>query len=265
LGRHPFVAECNLITYLELNSKSPEFHEAYEVICLDIAPEFVEPEDYIRERFRIQERGAKTEDERRMVPDGYWMRLLVAKDTQTNKIVGAITSNFIPKIGKINSGFALIGFLAVRQDYRRQGMGQRLVEEISKIVDRDSIEVTGKRAVGLLFEIEDEGKEPIEKLVLKKGGYPLDIDYYQPSVREGCNEQPMNLWLIPFDQPVKSPEDAKSRKYPVTFIHDMVRSLFIYEYPGSDRTGFKETSKAYLALVSSLKGKAAVGFRIGEI
>ncbi len=55
------------------------------------------------------------------------------------------------------------------------------------------MKITGKPTVGLLFEIEDEGKEPIEHLVLKMGGYPLDIDYYQPSVREGCDEQPMNL------------------------------------------------------------------------
>lgn len=168
---------------------------------------------------------------------------------------------FIPKIGGLNSGFALIGFLSVVPDYRRQGVGQKLVEEISQAVHQDSKKVTGDPAVGILFEIEDEGKEPIERLVLKMGGYPLDIDYYQPSVREGSDEQPMNLWFIPFEQPVRSIEEARQRTYPAAYIHDMVKSLFIYEYPGQDRAGFKESSKAYQALMASLKGRALVGFK----
>ena len=250
-----------MITYLELNSKSSEFHEAYEVIGLDIDPEFVEPEDYVRERFRIQEQGAKTRDERRMVPGGYRIHMIASKDDQTGRIVGAIYTNFIPKIGDENRVFALVSYLAVLPEYRRQGIATQLVEAAIKPNHADALRITGKPAASLLFEIEDEGKEPIEGLVRKIGGYPLDIDYYQPTVREGCDEQPMNLWFLPFDQPVRSPEEAKSRTYPVAIIHNMVKSLFIYEYPGLDRSGFKETSKAYQTLVASLKGRQTVGFR----
>ena len=40
--------------------------------------------------------------------------------------------------------------------------------------------------------------------------------------------------------------------------HDLVESLVIDEYPGPDRSGFKETNKAYQAWVSSLKESAYV-------
>src|SRR3990172_6742659 len=118
-----------MITYLELNSKSPEFGDAYTVISMDIEPEFVEPEDYVRERFRIQEEGAKTAEERRMIPEGYRIHMIAAKEDKTNKVVGAIYTNFIPKIGNEKTGFALASYLAVLPEYRRQGIGKRLVEE----------------------------------------------------------------------------------------------------------------------------------------
>ena len=82
---------------------------------------------------------------------------------------------------------------------------------------------------------------------------------------KGCDEQPMNLWLMPFDQHIESMREAKARKYPVAYIHDMVKSLFIYEYPGPDRSGFKETSTAYHPLIASLKGIAFVGFKAEKI
>jgi GNAT superfamily N-acetyltransferase len=244
-----------MIVYSELKSDSLEFHEAYAVISMDIEPEFVEPEEYVRERFRVQEQGAKTDEERRMIPEGYCIHMIAAKEDKTNKVVGAIYTNFIPKIGSENTGFALVSYLAVLPEYRRGGIGTRLVEEVIKPNHADSLRITGKPAVGLLFEIEDEGKEEIAGLVRKMGGQPLDIDYYQPSVREGSDEQPMNLWLLPLDKPIKSNEEAKVIKHPAAWIHDMVKSLFVYEYPGPDRSGFKETSKAYQALVSSLKGR----------
>ncbi len=258
-------AELQHIQYVNLTHQSPEFDAAYDVISLDIDPEFVEPKLYIRERFRIQEEGAKTDDERRMVPEGYRIRAIAAKDKRTNKVVGAILSDFVPKIGKENRGFALIGYVSVLPDFRRREIGTQLIEEITKRTHDDALKISGKLAVGLLFEIEDEGKEPIERLVRKMGGYPLDIDYYQPSVRAGYDEQQMNLWLFPFDQPIRSPEEAKKKTYPTEYIHDMVKSLFIYEYPGQDRSGFKETSKAYQALIQSLRGRTVVGFKPGKI
>jgi len=254
-----------MITYLELGSKSPEFHESYEVIGLDIDPEFVEPEDYVRERFRIQEEGAKTEDERRLIPNGYRIHMIAAKDDQAGKIAGAIYTNFIPKIGDENRGFALVSYLAVLPDYRRQGIATQLIESAIKPNHADALRITGKPAVGLLFEIENEGKEPIEELVRKMGGWPLDIDYYQPSVREGCDEQPMNLWFMTFDQEITSLEEAKAKNYPVSFIHNMVKSLFIYEYPGQDRAGFKETSKAYQELIRSIGNRTVIGFKLDKV
>jgi GNAT superfamily N-acetyltransferase len=253
-----------MTSYYELNSKSPEFSEAYALIMMDIDPEFVEPEEYIRSRFRVQENGAKTDDERRMIPEGYSIRMIVGKDDQNGKIAGVILTNFVPKIGKEWQGFALVGYLAVLPEYRRKGIATRLVDEAKVVADKDSIKVSGKPTFGFLFEIEDEEKDEVEQLVLKLGGYPLEIDYYQPSVREGYPDQPMNLWLLPFSS-IKSLDMARNRQYATQFIHDMVKSLFVYEYPGQDKSGFKEDSKANYALVLSTQGRASISFMWDKI
>lgn len=254
-----------MIKYCELSSTSPGFHDAYDVIGLDIDPEFVEPEEYVRERFRIQADGAKTEDERRMVPEGYRIHLIMAKDDQTNKVVGAIYTNLIPKTGAQKQGFALVSYLSVVPQYRRQGIASGLIEQAIKPNHADALKITGKPAACLLFEIEHEGKEAIQGLVRKMGGYPLDIDYYQPSVREGCDEQPMNLWLLPLNHPIRTREEAKSSSYSVGYIHDMVKSLFVYEYPGQDRSGFKESNKAYQAFIRSLGNRSEIGFKLDKV
>ncbi len=198
----------------------------------------------------------------RTIPEGYRIHMIAALDNKARKVAGAIYSNFIPRIGSENLGFSLITYIAVRPEYRRQGIAMRLADEAIKAAHADSMRAIGKRAVGLLFEIENEGKAPVERLVQKLGGHPLDIDYYQPPVREGCSEQPMNLWLMPFDQPVHSWEEARKKKYPVEFIHDMVKSLFLYEYPGPDRSGFKEDSKPYQRLLCSVKNRRFIGFKM---
>ncbi len=251
----------SVMEFVKLNSRSPEFHEAYEVISFDIAPEFVEPEDAIHERLRIQDEGARTEKEKRTIPEGYRVHMTAAKDGKTHRLAGAVYSTFIPKIGSRNLGFSLVTYISVRREYRRQGIATDLVKNAAAHAYADALRITGKHAVGLLFEIDDEGKTAAEGLVQKMGGYPLDIDYWQPPVREGCSEQPMNLWMVPLDQTIRSRVEADEMKYPAGYIHDMVRSLFQYEYPGPDRTGFQENSKPYQALLHSLENRRLIGFK----
>jgi GNAT superfamily N-acetyltransferase len=251
-----------MIVYRKLNAKSPEFHEAYEIILQGIDPEFVETEEYLRERFRIQEQGAGTAVERRMMPEGFRIHMIVAIDDQRSQVVGAVYGNFIPKIGMENRGFALVTYVAVRSEYRRRNIGRELLTELTRNIHEDARSTTGRSAFCLLFEIEDEGKREIEHLAQKLGAYPLDIDYYQPSVREGCEEQAMNLWLLPLDQPVRSVEEAKQITFPAGDIHEMVKSLFIYEYPGPRKQGFDFGSVPYQALVRSLNNRSVVGFRL---
>jgi hypothetical protein len=188
--------------------------------------------------------------------------MIVAIDDQRSQVVGAVYGNFIPKIGMENRGFALVSYVAVHSEYRRKYIGRELLMEVTRAIQEDARSTTGRSVFCLLFEIEDKGKLEIEHLAQKLGAYPLDIDYYQPSVREGCEEQAMNLWLLPLDQPVRSVEEATQITFPAGDIHEMVKSLFIYEYPGPKKQGFDFGSVPYQALVRSLNNRSVVGFRL---
>lgn len=250
-----------MIGYRELASTSPEFGAAYRVIASEMAPEFLEPEDYIRARFRAQEHLAAEKNGRYRAPEGYRVHMLAAIDDDTPGVVGAVYGSFIPRIGVEVRGFGLVSYLAVTLDRRGMGVGRRLLEEFLKAIQEDASNQTDKAAFALVFEIEKHDKTDMERLVKKLGGYPLDIDFYQPSVREGRGEQQMNLWLLSLEHRLEPPREARQVQYPAEFIHRMVKSLFVYEYPGPTREGFRDDSKPYRALVRSLEGRTEVGFK----
>ena len=251
-----------MISYREVAGTSPEFDAAYQVIASEMDPEFLEPEDDVRTRFQIQEHG-QTEEESRFQPtEGYRVHMIAAVDDDECLVVGAVCGSFIPRIGAEARGFGLVSYLAVTLDRRGKGVGRRLLEEFLRVVQEDASSHTNRAAFALVFEIERQDKTDIERLVKKLGGYPLDIDFYQPSVRKGYDEQRMNLWLLPLEHEVRTPQEARRVRYPAEFIHRMVTSLFVYEYRGPTKERFRNDRKPYLALVRSLEGRAEVGFRL---
>lgn len=251
-----------MISYREVSGASPELGAAYQVIASEMDPEFLEPEECVRARFHEQEHLAEEETRRDRVPEGYRVHMFAALDEDTHAVVGAVYGSFIPRIGTEIRGFGLVSYLAVAHEYRGMGIARRLLEHFLDAIRADASHHTGQAAFALLFEIEKHGKSDMERLVRRLGGHPLDIDFYQPSVREGCREQQMNLWLLPLERQIGSPREAQQLKYPAEFIHRLVTSLFVYEYPGPAEDVFRQDSTPYRALMRSLEGRVEVDFSV---
>ncbi len=230
--------------FLNLTHKSPEFDAAYDVISQDISPEYLETRDFLKNRLRVRDEGPKTEQEKILVQDGYTLHLIAA--VRDNKVIGAIYGHLISRITNENKAVGFVTYLAVHPEDRRQGIGTALIHELQRAIEQDALRLTGKRIFGMVYEIEEEGKEEIKATVKKLGAEPLDMVYYQPALRQGYEPQQMNLWL----QPLPSPTSKQDLTPDV--IHDMVRNMLIMEYVGPELKGFDINSKPYTAFFDSL-------------
>jgi hypothetical protein len=135
----------------------------------------------------------------------------------------------------------------------------------------------------MVYEIESDGKEEIKGLVRKTNGWPLDIHYYQPAVRNTASAESnhnlgpvparsaparrrnenacyrMQLWFQPLDPTVFSVEKAAAPVYPVKFIRSMVLNLLSMEYVGPEMNGFDPSSEACAGFLRSLRQRKEIG------
>lgn len=247
----------DIIHYIDLKHDSREFDAAYEVVSQDIAPEYLETAEFLKHRLRVRDKGPLTEQEKILVQDGYTLHLIAAK--ARNKIIGAVYGHLISKIGPGNRGACFVTYLAVRQEHRRQGLGTTLIDCLRERVEADSRRITGKPLIGMVFEIEKEGKEAIKGTVMSLGAQPLDIVYFQPALRRGYEPEPMDLWFQPL--PMLSSEADEEFTLPVSEVTDMVRNMLVMEYVGPEMKGFDLESRPHKAFLDSVRGRTSVGVK----
>lgn len=236
------------IQFLHPTHQSPEFDEAYEVISRDIPPEYIETKDFLRNRVRVRDERPKTGKEKLLLQDGYTLHLIAAR--QDDKIVGTIYGHLISKITSENKAVGFVTYLAVHPEFRRCGIGTGLINELQRVVEQDSLRMTGRSIFGMVYEIEEEGKEKIKATVRKLGAKPLDIVYFQPALRPGYQPERMNLWFQPITS--LSPGQATPFVLSPDIIHDVVRNILVMEYVGPEIRGFDLNSKPYTAFLESL-------------
>jgi GNAT superfamily N-acetyltransferase len=243
---------------IDLTHDSPLFDKAYDVFGLDIPPEFLETREFLKNRLRVRDEGPKSQREKILLQDGYTIHLIAAK--AGSKIAGAVYGHLISKIsGGRSVGF--VTYIAVLPEYRRHGIGTRLVEELRNRVDKDALRMTGQPVMGIVFEIEQEGKEEIKGVIRKSHAAPLDIVYYQPALRGETSAERMDLWFLPLDQPASSADEKTARKYPADVVVSMATNLLTMEYVGPDLKGFDPGSKPMTEFLKSVGSRSECGMK----
>lgn len=241
---------------VDLTHKSPEFDAAYDVISRDILPEYLETRDFFRNRLRVRDEGPQTEKERLLVQDGYTLHLIAAK--QDERVVGAVYGHLISRIGPENKAVGFVTYLAVHPGHQRQGIGTGLIHALQTTIGKDALRMTGKPVFGMVYEIEEVGKEAIKATVSKLGARPLDIVYHQPALRPGYGPERMNLWFQPV--PAFSPADSAKFRLPADIVHDIVRNMLVMEYVGPQIIGVDLTGKSFTEFKKSLGRRKQIGF-----
>ncbi len=242
--------------YIHLTHLSPEFDAAYDVMSREIPPEFLETRDFLRNRLRVRDEGPKRSQEHLLVQDGYTLHLIAAVYEQ--KVTGAIYGHLISRITSGNMSAGFVTYVGVRANYRRRGIGTRLIKALQSTIENDAIRMTGKSIFGMVYEIEEIGKTDIKKTVNTFGAQPLDIVYYQPALRPGYPAERLNLWFQPV--PPLSSEQSSHFSLRADIVRGLVRNLLVMEYVGPGIKGFDLSSASYSAFLESVQGKSTIGF-----
>jgi GNAT superfamily N-acetyltransferase len=200
------------VQLIELTHGSPEFDQAYDILRSDIAPEFMETAEFLRNRLRVRDQGPKTEAENILLPQGYTLHLIAAVRDVT--VLGAIYGHLIADIGPDNQGIGFVTYIAVRPERRRQGIGTMLLNELKTRVNEDALLLCKKPIIGMVYEIEQAGKEAIKACVSRLNAAWLDVVYYQPAVRPGYVPERMDLWYQPCGIELSAGTAAESFKLP---------------------------------------------------
>ncbi len=243
------------IQCIHLTHLSPEFDAAYDVMSREIPPEFLETRDFLRNRLRVRDEGPKRGHEHLLVQDGYTLHLIAAVCEQ--KVIGAIYGHLISRITDGNMSAGFVTYVSLHANYRRRGIGTRLIRVLQSTIENDAIRMTGKSIFGMVYEIEEAGKEDMKKTVSTFGAKPLDIVYYQPALRPGYNPERLDLWFQPV--PPISPGQSSQFTVRADIVRDLVRNMLVMEYVGPEITGFDLKSASYSAFLESVQGKSAIG------
>ncbi len=171
------------VQLIDLTHGAPEFDQAYAILSSDIAPEFMETAEFLRNRLRVRDEGPKTDAEKILLPQGYTLHLIAA--LQDGKVLGAVYGHLIADIGPDNQGIGFVTYVAVHQERRKQGIGTMLLKALTTRVNEDARTLCNKLIIGMVYEIEETGKEAIKGCVSRLKARPLDVVYYQPAVRSG--------------------------------------------------------------------------------
>jgi GNAT superfamily N-acetyltransferase len=246
------------VQLLDLTHGSPEFAEAYELLSSAIAPEFLETAEFLRNRVRVRDQGPKTAAEELLLQEGYTLHLIAAK--LDDKTAGVIYGHLIAGIGPLNQGIGFVTYIAVHPDCRRQGIGTMLLDALKKRVNEDARTLCNKPVMGMVYEIEEIGKEEIKRCIGRMNARPLDVVYYQPAMRPGSPPERMNLWYQPC-----GPETARTFKLAADLVISLVRNLLVKEYVGPEVKGFDLTSEPYTQFLKSIGRRNKIGFLVHEL
>ena len=248
------------IKLIDLTHGSPEFDQAYAILSSDIAPEFMETAEFLKNRLRVRDEGPKTEAEKIVLPQGYTLHLIAA--VQDSKVLGAVYGHLIADIGPNNQGIGFVTYVAVHQERRRQGIGTMLLKAIKTRVNEDALTLCNKPIIGMVYEIEEAGKEAIKGCVSRLNARPLDVVYYQPAVRSGQGPERMDLWYQPCGTELSAGTAAGTFKLPADLLISIVRNMLVKEYVGPDLKGFDLAGELYTKFIRSIGKRKEIGISV---
>jgi GNAT superfamily N-acetyltransferase len=190
-------------------------HEPSDVLLAELyqrvlAPSFkvgeLEPPEVIREQ----------------VDDGGIIRMLAYFDADS-KPVAVITADWYPR-----SEVLLIGYLAVRPDLRRQGLGTRLIgRAASKWIAEERPVLTVAEVEDPRFYTASDTGDPVARLRMyeRLGGRIVGVPYFQPQLSDDL-ERVHHLMLMAFGvNSERLTEDSPVRSVPTAPI-----GVFLGEY-----------------------------------
>lgn len=177
------------------SSADPAFRRAYRLLARVFPPaELVSRRDW-RAVMREHEAGVWT--------DLAW-HLVVAE--RGSALLGAATGSYL---GSVNVG--LIGYIAVANADRSRGLGPRLRRRLTEAFARDARRITSRPLAALVGEVESDNPW-LRHLVRRQGVIPLDIPYYQPSLRGRRPPVALVLYYQPLARPRRSLPSGEVRR-----------------------------------------------------
>jgi GNAT superfamily N-acetyltransferase len=240
---------------IELTHGSPEFDQAYAILSSDIAPEFMETAEFLRNRLRVRDEE-NSEEQKILLPQGYTLHLIAA--VQNGKVLGAIYGHLIADIGPDNQGIGFVTYVAVHRSHRKQGIGTMLLKALKTRVNEDALTRCNKPIIGMVYEIEEAGKEAIKGCVSRLNAACLDVVYYQPAVRSGYGPEQMDLWY----QPCGPELSAGTFKLPADLLISIVRNMLVKEYVGPEMKGFDPAGEPYAKFLRSIGKRKKIDFLV---
>ena len=187
----------NYIEVIDPNSNEvKQFHD----VLVEAFPDHHEREDLEILRWNLRRGSWTTQDE--------VCRYHLVVATQDGRAVGGVSFYFYSSEG---NALGMGSYLAVRSDFRTEGLGTKLIDLRNRILSRDALE-PNCQLKGLIIQVSDPefmSAEEIERDVMnpfererfwKRRGYrKIDFDFVQPPIRKG--EPPveyLSLYMFPY-------------------------------------------------------------------
>jgi len=238
---------------------SKDYLRAHEITNTGIPEEFVETPEFLWDRLRIKEQGARTREDKALMPKGYDLHLIVAKDTTNGEVVGAGLGSSLP-LTPMRGSVGLLCYAAVDPKYQGRGIHKRLSVERYKKIEEDS-QNFNLPLLGYVAEVEFDNHE--EATMLRKNGFQrLDVDFMQPGIdaEKGVNAmyppEKIQLFYRPAPNGV-TPEMARHVRFSPDLIRAIGRAIFRKEYVENPL----KDSIPYQMYLESIEGRDSIGFK----
>ena len=159
------------------------------------------------------------------------------------RVVGLASGSYL---GSLNLG--MIGYLAIHDSVRGQGLGPRLRGRLRTRFERDAAEVRGRPLDALVGEVEP-GNPWLRHLVRQLNAIALDLPYFQPSLHRTDAPSPLILYLQPLTAPRRSLPVAEVR----VLLYAVWRRLYRIARPMQHRE--------FRRMLRALAGRRRIGGR----
>jgi hypothetical protein len=185
-------------------------------------------------------RNAMRERREELWTDVAWHLLVAERD---GEVVGAASASYL---GNVN--VMVVGYVAVREDARGEGLGPRLRRGLRRKCDADARRVGHSHLKAVIGEV--HAANPwLRSLVHREGAIALDFDYYQPTLGGGR----LPVALVLYYQPL----GAVRRSLSVAELRRLLYSIWRRAY----RVPQPLARPAFRRMLRSLEGRRRVGQR----
>ena len=231
--------------YIEVIDPNSDGVKQFHDVLLEAFPDPCEREDVEILRWNLRRGSWTTQDE--------VCRYHLVVATQDGQAAGGISFYFY---GSRRNALGMGSYLAVRNDFRTEGLGTKLIHLRDQILARDALELNCQLK-GLIIQVSDPefmGTEEIERDVMnpfererfwKRRGYrKIDFDFVQPPIRKG--EPPveyLSLYMFPY-----CPEWKNMKRIPRAELRNVI-NCFI---KCTGTPGPSETDPSYLQMRAEL-------------